>query len=155
MTTVERHGRPAIRLFVREELPGPARRRRRAVIEGFERLTADGRVASFDLVRWPKRFERAGTEDERVRETYAAFVDWARAAGVSLSPFFDVRECYSTATGARDEWIVLPVLCVAVFEDGVLKTVYPHADGDETRSVADCLADLESGGERERPVIAP
>jgi hypothetical protein len=45
-------------------------------------------------------------------------------------------------TGAKGDWIVLPAITVAIYENGDLAAVYPHADGDDYRSVADGLTAL-------------
>jgi hypothetical protein len=142
-----------VRLFVRDDLPRPARRRRRAVVD---RVCDIGERTAVDVSvdRWPKRFERGGDDD--LRETHASFVEWARVDGTRLTPFFSVRECYSMATGEKGEWIVLPVVCLAVYEDDELVSVYPHCDGEEKRSVEDGLDALvrEAEPDADRLVVA-
>lgn len=45
-------------------------------------------------------------------------------------------------TGEMDDWLVFPALCLALYEDGSLAAVFPHADGDDYRSVSDGLDEL-------------
>jgi hypothetical protein len=123
------------RLHVRETLPYPVRGRRERVADELSALVAAGTLAEFDVVTWDKRIPADGSGDPELRDTYLAFETWAEDRGVSLSPFFETRECYSWGTGERGTWMVLPALCLAVYEDGELESVYPHRDGDTYHSV--------------------
>jgi hypothetical protein len=157
MTPTERDGERRARLYVREDLPATARRRRESVVEQLATVDASGHLAEYEIVSWPKRFARHDTDHTSVREQFNAISQWARERGVRLTPFFGTRECYSMETGAKDDWVVLPVFCLTVFEGGRLQDVYPHADGETTRSVFDGLESLtESTTEesRDRVVVS-
>ncbi|MBX0323289.1 hypothetical protein EGH21_09625 [Halomicroarcula sp. F13] len=82
----------------------------------------------------------AGACLERAR--YNEFADWASETGACLSPFFDVRLCYSTETGERRRELVLPAMCLAVYEDGELTRVAPRSEGGTPTSIGDCLVAL-------------
>lgn len=135
MTPAERTRGTVVELYGRDDLPAPARGRRDRVAAHLAELESAGTIAGFDVRWWPKRLPRDGTGTREVRDRYLAFADWAEDRGVSLAPFFGTRKCYSTATGERGEWVVLPALCLAVYGDGDLTAVYPHANGDAYRSV--------------------
>jgi hypothetical protein len=150
MTQTERTGDRRVELHVRETLPEPAGERRAAVTDRLEALAADGVVDGYDVFTWDKRIRVDGTGDRGTRDLYLSFVGWADEEGVGLRPFFDTRECYSMATGEFGRWLVLPALCLAVYEDGDLAAVYPHADGREFRSVEDCLDSLADDGSDSR-----
>lgn len=148
MTPSERTG-VHVELYARETLPSPARGRREHVEARLTELSAGGAIASFDVATWPKRVPCGGDADPEVRDRYLAFEAWAGERDVRLTPFFGARECYSMATGDRGNWVVLPALCLAVYEDESLRAVYPHTDGDTYRSVLSGLRSLETDADRE------
>lgn len=143
MTPSERTRGTRVELFGRESLPKPAAGRHERVASRLDALASAGAIGSVEVRRWPKRLPCDGSADASVRDQYLAYVAWAEENGVSLTPFFNTRECYSMETGERGQWVVLPALCLAVYEDGDLSAVYPHADGDTYRSVASGLRSLE------------
>ncbi|PSQ45748.1 hypothetical protein BRD17_00860, partial [Halobacteriales archaeon SW_7_68_16] len=136
-------------------LPKPASGRRDRLRERLCDLAAGSTVEEFDVSTWPKRVPRDGSCDPAVRDRYLEFAAWARDNGVRLSPFFGTRECYSMETGERGEWVVLPALCLAVYEDGDLSAVYPHADGDTYHSVLSGLRHLETAATEATESPAP
>lgn len=154
MPPTERTGARRVVLFVRDALPRPAQRRRERVVDDLADLEADGRVDDYEVVDWPKRFARDEDDHQHVRDRYREFSKWARERDVDLSPFFGTRECYSMSTGEKGEWVVLPALALAVYEDGRLSELYPHSDGDRTRSVEDGLDALETPQRRGDLVVA-
>jgi hypothetical protein len=143
MTPPERTRGTRVELLARAELPTPAAGQRDHLVDRLADLASDGVLAEFDVSAWPKRMRRDGTADATTRDRYLAFSAWARDRSVRLTPFFGTRECYSMETGERGEWVVLPVLCLAIHEDGDLAAVYPHADGDTYRSVLSGVKSLE------------
>jgi len=155
MTPSERTGGTRVELFGRADLPTPAASRHDRVAQRLAALASAGAVAEFGVSTWPKRVPRDGAADAATRDRYLAFAAWARDSGVRLTPFFGTRECYSMETGERGEWLVLPALCLAVYEDGELTAVYPHADGDTYRSVLSGLQALEEGADAESSDSAP
>lgn len=134
-------GPVSIELFVRRDLPRPSRRRADAIDADLRAFAAEGDVAAYRRQTWPKRIRVAKCDGE-ARDRYLTFSAWAEQAGVSLQPFFDTRERYDTDAGDYSACIVLPTMTVAVSVGGELSSVYPHADGDDTVTVEDCLDDL-------------
>ena len=132
------------RLYVRETLPAPVRGRRERVTDRLSALVADGALARYDVDVWDKRIPADGSGDPETQDAYLACSTWAAEAGVSLSPFFETRECYSWQTGERGTWVVLPALCLSVYEDDELVAVYPHRDGDTYESVWSGIDSLET-----------
>jgi hypothetical protein len=146
------------RLHVRERLPAPVRGRRERVTDRLSALVADGALAEFDVRTWDKRLPADGSGDPELRDTYLAFDAWADERGVDLAPFFQTRECYSWETGERGTWMVLPALCLSVYEDGELTAVYPHRDGDTYHSVWTGIESLEETTEsasRDTELVTP
>ncbi|WP_123534102.1 HTH domain-containing protein [Halosimplex salinum] len=158
MTPTERTGERRVELYVRETLPAPASRQRARLGARLQEFERAGRIDGFDVVDCPKRIRCESPVHVAARDRYLAFSEWARDSGVCLRPFFGTRECYAMDTGERGDWLVFPALCLAVYEDGDLAAVYPHADGEEYRSVADGLRTLageasESVGDSDRASV--
>lgn len=121
-------------LFLRGSVPAAARDPQSSLADRLERLAAADRLDAVETHTWPKRVP---VDEARLRERYEAFTDWAAEADADLTPFFDTRECYSWSTGERYRALVLPLACLAVYEDGDLRAVYPHDDGETVRTVED------------------
>jgi len=144
MTPTERTGDRHVECYVRDSLPEPAACQCDRLTERLSELAAGGSLSA-SVLSWDKRVRRGDPVKTRARDRYDEFTAWADDRGMSLHPFFGTRECYSTETGDLGVWIVFPALCLAVYEDGDLTVVYPHADGDDYRSVVDGLDALERG----------
>lgn len=126
-------------LYVRGGLPKPVRQCRRTSERRLAELTASGILEEVSVSSWAKRvpIDRGDTLE---RTCYDAFSAWADDEGVRLRPFFDTRECYSTKTGEKRQELVVPALCLALYdEDDALVCVAPHADETSTVTIADCL----------------
>lgn len=137
--------RPRATLFVRGSAPEPARERQEARIGRLRRLESDGRLADLAVETWPAEVPAAGPVGADARERYAEFERWADARNTSLAPAFQARERSSLIGEATRETLVLPVCCLALYEGEEVRGVYPHADGERTRSVEDGIAALEAG----------
>jgi len=131
-------------LFVREDLPTPSERRRRTVENRLQQLQCAGVLDSYETTVWDKRVPVADEECPE-RSRYEEFLDWATMAGASLAPFFDTRLCYSWETAEKRRELVMPALCLAVYEDDDLVQVAPFARGGTPHSIEECLDDLEAG----------
>lgn len=131
-----------VELHVRSELPAPAEAQAEQVYEGLAVLAGQGAIDAAGRTAWPNRTPVADPEGN-VRDVYLSFREWADEQGYSLSPFFQIRECYTADSEGWTDWLVTPAMCLAVYEDGRLSAVYPHTDGSETRTVQDGLQALE------------
>jgi len=131
-------------LFVRSDLPWPSKKRHSAVERRLQELQCAGAIDEYDTTIWEKRVPVTG-EDCEERNRYDEFRGWATEAGACLAPFFDTRLCYSMHTGEKRQELVMPALCLALYEDDELVQVAPFASGSMTHSIEDCLDDLESG----------
>ena len=131
-------------LFVRADLPTPAKQRREAVEEQLGELQCAGVIDTTETTVWRKRVPLAA-EDCPERRRYDEFRAWASEADATLAPVFDTRSCYSWETGERRTELVMPALCLALYEDGDLLRLAPVTRGDTPRSIAECLDDLEEG----------
>lgn len=135
-------------LFVRSDLPRPSRKRRVAIEERLSQLQRRGVLDGFETTSWRKRIPVEGDEPRPERDRYNEFAEWAREAGACLAPFFDTRLCYSMETGEKRTELVMPVLCLAIYEDGELAQVAPLGRDGQTRSIDAFLTDLADSGTR-------
>lgn len=144
------------KLFVRADLPTPAKRCRENLVSRLDALVASGVIDEFSVSSWAKRvpLDADAEVGRSERDRFRQFDAWARAAGVRLTPFFDTRECYSSTTGERQTQLVLPAACLAIYDGDDLICVVPCADESGTVSVTDCLERLagESDGRRDSSV---
>lgn len=136
-------------LYTRGALPRPAAARRAAVVEELADVTASGSLDAFEVVRWAKRVP-AERESGREGRLVAEFRAWAEAEGARLAPSFDTRRCYSRQSARPRTELVLPVLCLAVREDGELTEVAPRAEDGAVVTVDDCLERLAGANASER-----
>lgn len=133
-------------LYVRSDLPTPSRKRCTAIERELQELACRGVLDAAETVEWEKRVPLQGADDGTERTLYNEFSAWAREAGVCLAPFFDTRLCYSTSTGEKRRELVLPALCLAIYEDDDLVQVAPFADAGRAESVEECLEELAQNG---------
>ena len=128
----------AVEFHARSELPPPAQQRATQVLEELTVLLGEGALDELDRSTWPARVPVADPPPE-LRDAYLAYEQLAEERGHRLTPFFQTRECYTPEYGGWTDWLVLPAMCLAVYEDVELTAVYPHTDGEETYTVQDGL----------------
>lgn len=156
MSTIAWDAATRAELFVRSDLPWPVRQCRETTTSRLEHLVASDVLESFSVTSWAKRVPVAdASESGRFeRDLYRRFSDWARSAGVRLTPFFDTRECYSSTNGQRRTELVLPAVCLALYDGADLVAVVPHADETGSVSVRAGLELLEDES-RDEPTVSP
>lgn len=145
MHTDEREGAVEVVLYERGELPPPAADRADHVGERLEDIADRGHVGAVHREEWDKRAPLHDCDDD-LRDTYLAFESWADERGVRLTPFFQTRECYSPDEGEHTDWLVMPAVCLAVYDEDGVAAVYPHADDTGSMTVDDGLQSLLEGG---------
>lgn len=119
---------------------------RTEVIDRLTGLDAADAIAGFTVETLPDEVALGEhTEHTGVRAAYRDFSAWADANDVSISPPFESRRVTSLV-GRSTEVLRVPVLCLAVSEDGTLTGVYPCSDGERTWSVSDYLTAFERAG---------
>lgn len=119
----------------------------RHVIGRLESLVERGDVDRVKRQAWAHELTPDADDDwcEEARATYSRFWTWAREHDRTLEPAFGTRTVSSMVSDETYEVITFPVLCVAVYADGVLVQVAPSTDPETntTYTVTDCLEDLE------------
>jgi hypothetical protein len=144
-TTMSDTERPPTRraeLFVRAALPSPAKQCRTTIECQLQDLQHAGVVDEWTTTVWKKRVPEHGECPEHAR--YEEFQSWAQEVGVSLGPGFDTRECYCWTTGQKRTELVLPVRCLAIYEDETLSRVAPVNRGGRIKSIEECLDELKA-----------
>jgi len=135
-----------VRLYVRAD--APIVERRNALISRLERLDQQNRIDDAHVHFWPRAVSLdllEASEDSALPELVRSVEAWAERHGRHDDPPFDVRTTHSTITGASDERLVLPTLCIATYRGGQLVDVAPCGDGDAARTVEDVLDTIATG----------
>lgn len=156
MHTSNHEGGIEVVLFERSELPPPATKRATAVYERLESLVEAGHIDSVTRETWVKRIPLDDCDSD-LRDTYLSFRSWADRNDVRLRPFFQIRQCFTPAEGEHTDWLVMPAFCFAVYADGEISAVYPHADDSDTQTIEDglqALLDEISGDTAAEPLAA-
>lgn len=126
-------------LWTRRPVCGP----RTEVIDRLSSLRADGAIEDFSVETWPDEVALSEhTEHARVVEVYKEYLTWASDHGVSITPPFQ-RRTASSLVGDTQDVLTVPVMCLAVYDDG-LCGVYPCTSEGETWSVPDYLDAYET-----------
>lgn len=116
-------------------------------VEALRSCESDGRVDGVVLRSWPDEVTLPpGDPDRDVHERFESFRTWADRAGVDVQPPFETRTRKSLVTGAETDLLVLPLICLALYDDaGGIVGVYPHSADGETYTVEDAIARLRAG----------
>lgn len=119
------------------------------IIDRLDTLFETGRITEFDIDVWGTSMGinvPEGRDPGGVRETVAEFEQWAADHDCTLRPAFNRRRTGLIGDGEenRSESLVLPVLCLAVYDGETIKAVYPHGDGEDVRTIHDGVEALES-----------
>ena len=131
-----------VELRVRERTPACVTDVIEDVTARLRRLEGDA-VSDVHLKSWGPR--RLDTPEEAVTSTLETYRQWANQRGYSLDPAFRRRETGSLIGQESHARLVVPVLSLAVYEDGELACVTPCTDGTTTYTVETCLEALEAG----------
>lgn len=126
-------------LWTRRPVCGP----RTEVIDRLSQLRARGDIGDFAVETWPDEVAISEhTEHARVIEVYKEYLLWAEEHDVSITPPFE-RRTASSLVGGSEDVLTVPIMCLAVYDDG-LCGVYPCTHDGRTYSVADYLDALEA-----------
>lgn len=119
------------------------------VIDRLQRLEDEGLITTLDIDIWglsmgvngPHNRDPIGT-----RRTVAEFERWAENHDCTLRPGFGRPDARSTADGESEQRgdVVLPLLCLAVYDDATIRAVYPHTTSEGVQTIHDGLDVLES-----------
>lgn len=131
-------------LFVRAD-PDPASEQTiRTALERLRELTDSGAVDGYEVVPWGRTFSQdgplAGTAyHKRIAGYLDAFEHWAARTDACLDWSFQCRTVESSIVNADNETVSLPVVALAIYEQGALSFVAPTRE----ESVPAALSQLE------------
>lgn len=114
-------------------------------VERAQALEGGDLVDTVVVRSWPEtvRLDDDGPHREVVEE-FRRFEEWADRRGVTVRPPFETRTRASMVEDDGVEVLVTPVLCLALYREERLVSVFPHADGEESYTVEDALDRLEA-----------
>lgn len=127
------------------------------VIDRLETLSEgeDGPIDEFDVDVWGASMGITQSDARalgNIHERITEFEQWADEHGCTLGPAFKRRGTTSAAAtepetesnDTREEGIIPPLLCLAVYDGETIAAVYPHGDGGEVATIHDGVEALES-----------
>jgi hypothetical protein len=141
----EPHVDCAVSMYARAAPTRAGKRRQESVRDRLTALANDGRISAVAVEQWPRRVTIDEAEASGVIGTYEEFAAAADAAGARLEPFFADRPGVSglLQNGAGDRILTLPVIALAVRQDGEIVGLYPcYRDGTHHR-VEECVETLK------------
>lgn len=146
-----------VELFLRMHAPGEVVEQLREFATRARRLERAGAVDDVEIGTWATvrpAVEELSDSGPSVALTVRTFQAWADREGYTLRPGFERRETESMIGRPASE-IRVPVACVAVYQDDVLRFVAPCGDGERTYTVEECLDTLETAADSSREPGGP
>lgn len=136
---------PTVELFVRSLTPQGTDQE--SILERLDRMQAAGQIDDYSVTVWGDRIALDSTFAEtaagrQLLDRIDEFEQWATTEGVSLDGCFETKQVDSMVLDSSTRERCLPVRVMAEYENGELRSVTPHVDGDETRTVSDRLDEL-------------
>lgn len=121
--------------------------RKQAAIDALEALVRSGAIDDFEVSVWPAELRPTGplegTEFHRsVLARVREFEHWLSQHDAPPRFTFDRRAVRSSVVDEAYDVVVLPCLCLAVYDDGELVDVSPRRADASVHTVEDCLHDL-------------
>lgn len=131
---------------------------REAVVDRLATMERAGDITRYDLRFWGRAIRPAGPLADaefhrRTRERVEEFERWLRDHDMEPAYTFDHRRADSPVAGERYEYVTLPAVCLAVYDEGTLSWVSPCHDGEAADTVPDCLDRLEGREEAARVAV--
>lgn len=118
------------------------------IMDRLQTLREDGPITELDIDVWGATMGADRSDDSAVspeRQRVAEFEQWATDHDCTLRPAFDRRT--SSSLLEQDDpkqIIVLPLICLGIYEERTVQAVYPHVDREEVYTIHDGVEALES-----------
>lgn len=133
-----------VELWLRRHTPACTASAEQRLIHRVDALEGTSQVASVRVETWDRvRPHSPRCPDEL--ETVRRFARWADRNGLSLEPAFQRRSAGSLLEESEHVEIVVPLACLAVYDDGELRCVTPCSNGDRVATVDQALTRLKRG----------
>lgn len=140
---------PRVVLRLRTLVPSGISPVQSEVIDQLQKLKAEGIVAELDIDVWgssmginvPRNNDPTGTQ-----QLLSEFERWEDEHDCTLRPAFGWSNAKSTADSATeyDEYTILPLLCLAIYDGTTVQSIYPHIAPDDVHTIHDGIAVLNS-----------
>ncbi|ADB63578.1 hypothetical protein Htur_4810 (plasmid) [Haloterrigena turkmenica DSM 5511] len=114
-------------------------------IDALHRLDAADHIDNLVIHAWPAAITL--TDQPPYSNAIDAFQQmemWAGEHGGSIQPPFSVRTSTSTFTNEIKTTLRTPMMCLAVYVEEQLASVFPHSRGDDHHGVMDAIAALRT-----------
>ncbi|WP_332899042.1 HTH domain-containing protein [Haladaptatus sp. CMSO5] len=134
-----------LELFYRAPAPDEARHSQERIFKRLHELERENGT-HIETHKWPMRVVLERDTDERAARalaSYTEFDDWAHSHHVSLRPYFTEHESH-WFTGEDTNELILPMVCLAVYDGDELVDVFPRTEGNHAVSINQFLDRLES-----------
>ncbi|WP_241432402.1 HTH domain-containing protein [Halogeometricum borinquense] len=139
-----------VEVRIREQMPRGAYDRPESIIERLDQLESDGKINEYTVDVWGRSINTSPSCSVTTAmgnlDTVREFQSWAAENGMTLEPAFQENELSPLEMNETYEVLVLPVVCLAVYEDDSLKGVFPCAR-DDVFTVDDCIEALREGSD--------
>lgn len=133
-----------VEVFLRGSVPFHAHARQLVVLSRLRALQDRGTIDEVHVDTWANRITDAPTEAAIALTALDGFEKWADSHHATLTPGFESHDSHCGFTGLDFRTTVFPVVCLALYEDDTLVSVYPHSTDTGCRTVDDGLALLEA-----------
>jgi hypothetical protein len=144
-----------VEVFLRGTVPFDARTRQLVVLGRVRALHERGLIDDVRVDTWANRVTDGPADAVLALTALEGFEHWATAHHASLAPGFETHEGHCGFTDQHYHTTTFPVVCLAIYEDDRLVSVFPHSTASGCQSVADGLAMLEIEGDTEPPTADP
>ncbi|KYH24106.1 hypothetical protein HAPAU_37490 [Halalkalicoccus paucihalophilus] len=119
------------------------------VIDQLQEFKTEGIIAGLDIDTWGSSMGMSISNDRDstgTRKLLSEFEQWEEAHNCTLSPAFGRSDTNSSDDGNTEDgtYTILPLLCLAVYNDTTIQAVYPHRTNEEVRTIYDGIAALEA-----------
>ncbi|WP_254535426.1 HTH domain-containing protein [Halomarina litorea] len=145
------HPTPTVEVYVRSLAAGDNQARISDTLSRLADLSAEDVIEGYEVHVWGEGVsldpEITGTEaGSFIRETAAAFREWAHETGRDLSGF-ETETTHSAMTGRTHRNLSVPTMAICEKVDDEVTWVAPCTDGDSVHTVSDYVDTLEREGE--------
>lgn len=117
-------------------------KRQETVLGRLEALCEQDVIDDVTVTYWFR--QAADTDVDPIMPSVVALESWASDNDITLTPAFDRHQRSNWFTGAEDAVVNLPVICLAILEDGDIRAVFPHRSRSGHHSVMEGIEQLEA-----------
>lgn len=119
------------------------------VIDQLQEFKTKGIIADLDIDTWGSSMGMSISSDRDstgTRKLLSEFEQWEDTRSRTLSPAFGRSDTKPSDDGTTEQstYTILPLLCLAIYNDTTIQAIYPHRTSEEVRTIHDGIASLEA-----------